>query len=173
MTFSHLLTQAIVFGISATACVTDVRSRRIPNWLTFGAAAAAIVWHLVGEGPQQAGLSVLGWAVAVACFLPVFAVGGLGAGDVKLVGAIGAWLGPAAAFYVVLYSAMAGAVMATIVAISHGYLRTAFTNLRVIVTSWWFGIATIPGLTLADAPGPRLAYALPIAAGTVITVWLR
>jgi prepilin peptidase CpaA len=173
MNVNHGLINAIVLGISMTACITDVRARRIPNWLTFGAAGAAVVCHFLAAGPVEAGLSVLGWAVAVVCFAPVFAVGGLGAGDVKLAGAIGAWLGPAAAFHVVLYSMIAGGVMALLVATARGYLRAAFANIRVIVTSWFFGITTVPGLTLTDSPGPRLAYAIPIAAGTVITLWLH
>jgi prepilin peptidase CpaA len=173
LNLSMMMEHAAVLIVSLVASAIDVRTRRIPNWLTFGAAAAAIAWHLFAEGPRQAGFSVVGWVVAVACFVPVFAVGGLGAGDVKLVGAIGAWLGPAAAFHVVLYSAIAGGVMALIVASARGYLRSAFSNVRVIVTSWFFGIRTIPGLTLEDSTGPRLAYAIPIAAGTMVTLWLQ
>src|SRR5262249_57646581 len=114
MNFNHGLMNAIVLGISMTACITDVRARRIPNWLTFGAAGAAVLWHFLAAGPVEAGFSVLGWVVAVVCFAPVFAVGGLGAGDVKLAGAIGAWLGPAAAFHVVVYSIIPLAVLAFI-----------------------------------------------------------
>ncbi len=168
-----MLIDALVLAINVIACVTDVRSRRIPNWLTFGAAAAAIGSYLIMGGPRAAGASVFGWAVGVLLFAPVFLVGGLGAGDVKLVGAIGAWLGPAAAVHVALYSAIAGGAMGLIVAAFRGYLRTAFMNLRVIVTSWWYGIVSVPGLTLADGKGPRLAYAIPIATGTVLTLWLR
>lgn len=159
--------------ISVAACVTDLRSRRIPNWLTFGAAAAGITWHLVQAGPGAALWSLAGWLACVALFAPVFIVGGMGAGDVKLVGALGAWLGVSHGIYLILYSAICGGVMAVAVSLARGYFRTALANLRLIVTSWRFGIAMVPGLTLGDARGPRLAYALPIAAGTVLTVWLR
>ena len=161
---------ALVVGLMA--CVTDVRGRRIPNLLTFGAAGAAILFHLVTAGPQAALLGVAGWLVGVLIFAPVFALGGLGAGDLKLLGAIGAWLGPLKALYVVLLTGIAGGVMALVVMVARGYSRTAGRNIFLMVTSWRLGVAAVPGVTLADAPGPRLAYALPIAAGTVLTLWL-
>ena len=162
---------ALVLGL--VGCVTDVRSRRIPNLLTFGGALCAVGFHLVAEGPWAAAFSVAGWLVGVALFGPVFVVGGLGAGDVKLLGALGAWLGPGRTLYLALFSAMAGGVMALVVMVARGYSRTAGRNLLLMTTSWRLGIAAVPGLTLEDAAGPRLAYAVPIAAGTVLTLWLR
>ena len=159
--------------VSAIACATDVRSRRIPNWLTLGSAAAAMVFELIRHGVGAAEWSVLGWIVGIVVFLPLFMAAGMGGGDVKLVGALGAWLGVAPVLRVAMYSAIAGGVMALGVAMAHGYLRAAFTNVRTIVTSWLFGIGRVPGLTLADAHGPRLAYALPIAVGTIVTLWLH
>ena len=85
---------------------------------------------------------------------------------------IGAWLGPLKALYVVLLTGIAGGVMALVVMVARGYSRTAGRNIFLMVTSWRLGVAAVPGVTLADAPGPRLAYALPIAAGTVLTLWL-
>ena len=63
-----------------------------------------------------------GWLLGIALFFPFFALGGLGGGDVKLLGALGAWLGPTAVFHVGLYSAIAGGVMASLVAFRAGYL---------------------------------------------------
>ena len=85
-----MLSKVTALAVSLMACVTDVRSLRIPNVLTFGAAGAAILFQLFTAGPQAALLSVAGWLVGVLLFAPVFALGGLGAGDLKLLGAIGA-----------------------------------------------------------------------------------
>jgi prepilin peptidase CpaA len=167
--FPELVAIAICLG----ACVTDVRSRRIPNALTFPAAGAAILFHWWVAGPQAGAAAVGGWFVGVLLFSPFFIAGGLGAGDLKLVGAVGAWLGPMPAVFVVLYTALAGGVMAIVVALARGYAKTAFVNLRFILTSWRLGVAAVPGMTLEDAPGPRLPYALPIAVGTGVTIWLR
>ena len=167
------VTTAGALVLSVAGCATDLRSRRIPNLLTFGGALCAVGFHLVSEGPWGAALSAAGWLVGVALFAPLFAVGGLGAGDVKLLGALGAWLGPGRTLYLALFTAIAGGVMALVVMVARGYSRSAGRNLLLMLTSWRLGIAAVPGLTLEDAAGPRLAYALPIAAGTVLTLWLR
>ena len=67
-----------VVAVALVACVTDLRSRRIPNVLTFGAAAAGLVFHIfapMGEGPTTA---LLRWLIGVAIFFVPFALGGLG-----------------------------------------------------------------------------------------------
>jgi prepilin peptidase CpaA len=98
---------------------------------------------------------------------------GMGAGDVKLLGAMGAWLGPMGALWTGFYSVMAGGVLALVVGASHGYLGKAFANLWSLIAFWRVaGIRPAAGLTLGDAPGPRLAYGIAIAAGTVAAVWL-
>jgi prepilin peptidase CpaA len=95
-------------AIACAACVTDIQSRRIPNWLTFGAAAAALVFHTVSRGGGGFVFATTGWFVgALIMFLP-FALRGLGGGDVKLVAALGAWLGPGNALWVGLYAGVAG-----------------------------------------------------------------
>jgi prepilin peptidase CpaA len=169
-----MLSKAVALVVTLIACVTDIRTRRIPNILTFGAAAAAFLFHFTTEGLSAGGLSVAAWLVGILIFLPFFLVGGLGAGDVKLVGAVGAWLGtPSAALWVAIYTGLAGGVMAIIVMLLRGFAKTAFNNMRFMLTSWRLGVATVPGLTLDDSAGPKLAYAIPIAVGTGLTVWLR
>jgi prepilin peptidase CpaA len=163
----------VAVAVSLAACVTDLRSARIPNRLTFTAAAAAVVFHAVVGGPRAAAASAGGWLVGVVLFAPFFIVGGRGAGDVKLLAAVGAWLGPWLTLFVALYTSLAGGVMAVGLALARGYLTTAFRNLWLIVTSWRLGIANVPGMTLADSSGPKLTYALPVAVGTSLTLWLR
>jgi prepilin peptidase CpaA len=167
-------TVAITVGVALLACVTDIRSRRIPNVLTFGAALAAIVYHTAfggWAGLQSAGL---GWLAGAGVFMPFFLLGGMGAGDVKLLAALGAWLGPATALWVALYTSLAGGAIAIVVALGSGYLRTALTNLKRLLTFWALvGPRPLPELTLERGGGPRLAYAIPILVGTVVTLWLR
>jgi len=85
----------IFVGILLTlACFTDLRTRRIPNVLTFSAAAGALLFHLATGGWSAAGSSLAGLFLGALLFFPMFALRGMGAGDVKLLAAIGAWLGP-------------------------------------------------------------------------------
>ena len=160
--------------IAAIACATDLRNRRIPNWLTFGAAAVALLVHAWMTGAAGVQTSVGGWLLGVALFLPFFALRGLGGGDVKLLGAIGAWLGPSAVLYVAFHAAIAGGILAVIVAVRAGYLRTAITNIGVLVMCWrTTGMQPVDHFTLNNETVPKLAYAVPIFSGLVVTLWLR
>jgi prepilin peptidase CpaA len=161
-------------ALGAAACVTDLRARRIPNALTFGSALAALAFHLAVGGIPGLGWALCGWLVGAALFFPIFALGGMGGGDVKLLAALGAWVGPADAVFVGLYGAIAGGVMALAVGFARGYLRTAFTNLYFLAVSWRVGgVRPVAELTLETSKSPRLAYALPVFAGLAVTVWLK
>ena len=163
---------AVALGVAA--CATDLRARRIPNVLTFGAAATAFVYHAAVAGWPGLGWAAAGWLAGAALFFPIFALRGMGGGDVKLLAALGAWLGPADALFVGLYGAIAGGVMALGVAVARGYLRTALSNLYFLAVSWRVGgVRPIPELTLETSRSPRLAYALPVLAGLAVTLWLR
>lgn len=166
--------QTVTLGFVIAAVLWDMHTRRIPNVLTFGAALAGIVMHGYVAGPSGVMWALTGWAVGAAIFFPVFALGGMGAGDIKLLGAVGAWLGPMPALLVALYSGIAGGVMAVFVAALSGYLRKAFTNIWLLLMHWRVsGIRPAPDLMLTTQRGPRLAYALPVLAGLMVTLWLR
>jgi prepilin peptidase CpaA len=146
----------------------------VPNALTFGAAVLGFLFAGVAEGGHGLGQSLVGWLIGLALFLPLFVVGGLGAGDVKLLAAFGAWLGPGGVLWAALWGSLAGGGMALVVGLAHGYLLEAFRNLGVIVTTWRVvGLTSIPGVTLQDARGPRIAYAVPLSVGALIALWLR
>lgn len=164
----------VVLGVVLVAAVIDIRTRRIPNILTFGSAAAALVYHAWTAGAPGFGASAGGWAIGVALFLPMFLLGGMGAGDVKLLGAVGAWLGPTGVLYAGLYSTLAGGVLALVVGGLHGYLGKALSNLWGLLVYWrTAGVQPLPGLTIEDSAGPRLAYGVAIASGTIAAVWLK
>ena len=97
--------------VATIACVTDLRTRRIPNVLTFGAAAGACGFYLADRGLGGLGWSAAGWLVGGLLFLPLFALRGLGGGDVKLLAALGAWMGTSALLPIVLLSSLIGAVV--------------------------------------------------------------
>ena len=160
--------------IGAAACATDLHSRRIPNWLTFGAAAGALAYHYLVGGPAAVQGAMSGWVTGLFLFMPLFLLGGMGAGDVKLLAALGAWLGAGDAFWLAIYTSMAGGVIALVMAFRNGYLRTALRNISGLVRFWWmFGLRPMPAVTLENSAAPKLAYAIPIFVGTVVTLWQR
>jgi prepilin peptidase CpaA len=117
---------------------------------------------------------VAGWGVGFAFFLPFFALGGMGAGDVKLLAALGAWLGPTQAVWLALFSLIAGGVLGLAVALGFGYLTQAFANILWMFRFWRTeGPKPVPQVTLATHSGPRLAYAIPVFAGLMVTLWLK
>ncbi len=170
MTASYLVVGVLLI----LACISDLRTRRIPNVLTFSAAAIALVFHFLTGGWSAAGWSLAGCLLGALLFFPMFALGGMGAGDVKLLAAVGAWLGPAQVAMAALATSIAGGVIALAVAFAHGYLKVAYRNLWMLLTHWRvMGVRPVHELTLEGARGPRLAYAVPISIGTLVTLWLK
>jgi len=80
--------------VLATAVVTDIRSSRIPNWLTIPAMAAGTCAYTWTNGVAGMVFSMVGLGVGLGLFLILHLSGGIGAGDVKLMGAVGAMVGP-------------------------------------------------------------------------------
>ena len=90
-----LITASAALLIVMLATIWDFRENRIPNWLTLPAIPIGILWHTLSAPSPLEGLrySLLGFAVGFGFFFILFAIGGGGGGDVKLMGALGAWLG--------------------------------------------------------------------------------
>jgi prepilin peptidase CpaA len=163
-----------VLLVASLAVPFDVRTRRIPNALNLGAAAAAVCFAFVHAGLPGLTTALAGWFLAAALFFPFFAVGGMGAGDVKLLAAIAAWLGPLDAIYLAFFSSLAGGVAALVVSVKRGHGRLAVSNIWLMFAHWRVvGLRPVPGLTLRDSRAPRLAYAVPIAIGALFTLWLH
>jgi prepilin peptidase CpaA len=163
-----------VVSSALAACFLDLRTRRIPNLLTVPFGIAGVLFQIQAAGLAGAASGLAGAATGLALFFPLFALGGMGAGDVKLMAALGAWLGPAGAAWTAIYAALAGGVMAVVVALARGYLRTALENIWTLLGFWRFaGIRPLDGVTLATSKSPRLPYALPITAGLFVTLWLH
>jgi prepilin peptidase CpaA len=99
-------------GIVGVALVTDLQNRKIYNWLTFPAMLAGLVLNTVLGGLQGLESSAIGLLVGSAVFLVGFFMGAMGAGDVKLMAAVGAFIGPVDAAIALLFTFIAGGVFA-------------------------------------------------------------
>ena len=102
MTDIFVLSAGILLG---SALYTDLGTGKIPNGLTLFFACAGICLHLSGAG-QGGAVAMKGLGTGLAVFMVPYALGGTGAGDVKLFGALGALLGPLAVCWIFLYSAL-------------------------------------------------------------------
>lgn len=107
-----IILTAAVFVFTLIALVCDVRTRRLPNWLTVSGLAAGLGFHLVTGGWQGLLVSAGGFATGFGILLVLWLMGGSGAGDVKLMGALGAWLGALTTVYVFMASVLFVGVLA-------------------------------------------------------------
>ena len=149
-----------VAGTGASSAVVDYYTRRIPNALTLGVAAFGVMLaaaRLSSLTPSQA---VLGFVVGLALMLPGHLIGATGAGDVKLFAALGTLLGPEAVAMAFLYTALAGGVLATVVAMRRRMLRETVERAAVLVRTGGANVGEIEG-----AAANRFAYAPAIAVG--------
>ena len=161
-----------VLVVAALAVGFDVRTRRIPNLLTFGAAVLAVLFAVANNGLSGMTTALGAWLLGAALFFPFFALGGMGAGDVKLLAALAAWLGPADAVYLAMFAAIAGGVIGLFVVVAARLHTPGVCNIWLMLMHWRVvGPRPVPGLTLRDGRAPRLAYAIPIAVGALCTLW--
>ncbi|SIT50173.1 Flp pilus assembly protein, protease CpaA [Paraburkholderia piptadeniae] len=154
----------------ATAAGTDLHSRRIPNWLVLAGltlALAAQWWqHGAAQGYASWGLGVL---TGGCLFLPLYLLRGMGAGDVKLMAMVGAFVGPELAFEIVLVTCTIGGIWALAVVVFKRALKSAGTNMLAIVLSKGHVEA---GKGAASSVG-SLPYGVAIAIGTLSIMILR
>lgn len=174
----------LLLGLMAAAVWHDVRARRIPNALVLPGALAGLA--LQALLPPGAGLYSLpfgalgllpglaGMALGLAMLLPMYMLGTMGAGDVKLLAMAGAFLGPQQVLGAGLLSLLAGGLLGLAVAVQRGDLARVWSNLRTMLLSTVLrGMGG--GAVSVDAPASptgQLPYAIAIAAGTGLQLLL-
>jgi prepilin peptidase CpaA len=160
--------------VVAVATFTDLRSRRIPNWLVFPFLPAGIVvsgalhgWSGIGHSVE--GIALGGLLFGVLCFM-----GGMGMGDVKLCAAIGAWIGPAQLLTALVITGIAGGVMALCWALAGGFLGELFQGTGDLILGFGKrGLRPHPDLVLSNPLTRKMPYAPAIAIGTMFSFLAR
>jgi prepilin peptidase CpaA len=147
-----------------TGAVIDLRTRRVPNVLTVGLAATGVAAAATGLSGLSLGASLAGFALGLALMLPGHILAGTGAGDVKLFAAIGTLVGPGTITTAFLYTAIAGGVLALIVAIRRRRLQRTLDRTAGLVS----GNAAMTAEIESPLANNRFAYAPAIAVGTLL-----
>jgi prepilin peptidase CpaA len=163
LALTRLTTLAILLSI---AVVTDVRERRIPNRLTLSGGLLGILLGAVAAGGFPVA-SLVGAVTALIVAFPFFALGGLGAGDAKLLAMVGTFVGPAGLLSVVLYGGVAGGLLALGSSLRRGTLIPLLFRTRdLFVYMATFGRRGIRW-TLDDPGAEAVPYGVAIAAGAL------
>lgn len=158
------------------AVITDLSARKIPNSIVvFGLIASLICQIVAAQG--AGGLNWLaGVAVAFACFIPLYVLRGMAAGDVKLMMAVGGFLGYPLIIKAVVCVYLTGGILAIALVLFKGRFNKLIQNMRMMLTDIF--IKTTSGVNVADDyvmknSAGRMPYALAIAIGTAIALYLQ
>ncbi len=159
----------LVVILVVLAAIIDVRSQRVPNYLTLPGCGIGLMYHLLADGKNGLMFSFVGLVLGICLLLFFYLLGGMGAGDVKLMGAIGALLGWEGVLKAFLFSALVGGL----------YSIAAMAKARVLkqflVNTWEMlkGLFLIHGISYIPLNCPlRLHYGIAIALGTLFSLWL-
>ena len=154
--------------VALIAGYTDWRSRRIPNWLTVPALAVGIALGAALGGWAGAKSSLLGAGLGLLVLLPFVLIRSLGAGDWKLVGALGSYLGPNRLITVLFAALIVAGVMALILVIWKGRFRQTVRNMGRLLAA--FGSLHLPGedLTLDDPKAAKVPFGVAVAIAVVL-----
>jgi Flp pilus assembly protein protease CpaA len=176
-----LVNWVIVIVASIIAMVIDVRCRRIPNNLTFPLFFAGFVWAVIHGGFSGLNQALAGMAIAGLPFFVLWMIGGGGAGDAKMMLAVGTWLGIQPALAAVFAVAIAGGILSLVYAKAHQRLLMAVAN-----TTWMFfslplvllgpgGLSERQKWLPASADAPlKTPYSVAILAGVcAAAAWIK
>jgi len=138
----------LALGVILVAAIWDLRFRRIPNWLTVPALVLGVALHLyLGTWGEAA----FGFGLAVVIYLPLWLAGGRGAGDLKLMAALGTILGPTIWIQLFVLTAVIGAVWALVLVLAKRRLIQTLKNIFGILRSLATGRKPTHRLDSADA----------------------
>lgn len=177
--WTPLLLLTLLLALLLAAVATDLRSRRIPNTLVLAGIALALMAHglaLSGIGQPLAGATwwapLAGLATGLAALMPLYLLRALGAGDVKLMAMVGAFVGAPTVLTATLYTLLAGGLLSLAMMLGQGVAARTFANVRFALTDWAMRLrsghgAFTLGATPLETTAARLPYALAITAGTV------
>jgi len=161
--------------VLVVAAVIDGWKLKVPNWITFPLIIAGWSYSFVAFGWAGLGWSLVGTLVGLALLLPAYAIGGMGAGDVKLLAGVGAWVWGTVTFYAFCLSAIVGGVIAVAMVLYKRKVGHHTAQFKQIAAE----IATIRDPeVLAKIAAERkssmllLPYGIPIAIGTIAYFWM-
>jgi prepilin peptidase CpaA len=167
-----VLTMLALGALSIAAVGWDLATRRIPNVLTASGLLVALALRAF-DGPGSVAAGLLAAALAFGLAVPLVLAGGLGGGDMKLLAATAAFVGPSGLPILLLVTAIVGGMLALGVALRRGMLRETLTHSRALVARAvpTRGAQPRPRRTLRTPGALAVPYGVAIAAGAMVGWW--
>jgi|SRR5439155_2143196 len=170
---NHYLCGAAITCV-VVAAVIDVLTQKIPNWLTVPSALLGVILNFHLYGAKGLSSSITGLIIGFLLLFFVYRVGGMGAGDVKLLCVAGAFLGPKLVFYSFIWMALVGGILALILILYKKAFSQTFRNLKILLLDWILRTHNKDAnLTIRNETSIKLPYGVAIAAGVILAVWLK
>ena len=160
---SDVMVMTAIAGGSGTAAAIDLFLRRVPNALTFGMALVGLTLAAAGVSGLSVASALAGLVVGLLLMLPGHVVAGTGAGDVKMLASLGTLLGPRGVVAAFFYAAIAGGVLAVVVAMRRRILGRTVERAAAFVATRGANVAEIEH----HGSDNRFAYAPAIAVGAI------
>lgn len=159
----------LTLALTLTGALLDWRSRRLPNWLTLPGLLLGVAVHTATNGWHGTLVALGGAAVAMLLLITPVMMRLLGAGDWKLMGAVGACLGPVLVLFVLFGAILGSGVMALFQMIYAQRVRETFRNMKVLVRGFFaFGLKPNPQISLDNAALMKVPFGVAVAAATVM-----
>ncbi len=164
--------------VALAGAAIDVRSARIPNWLTYSSLLTALVLRVALLGLSGLKSGAIGMLVAGGLFLLLFLLGGMGGGDMKLMAAVGAWVGSTQVMTLILAAGLAGGVLAIGRIIFRNVMSQTLRNtMQLIYYRLTSGLHPHPELNVQSPGSQRVPFGLAIAVGALScagnAIWWR
>jgi prepilin peptidase CpaA len=164
--------------IAIVAAAYDIGWRRIPNWVSLAGVVLGFAANLALDGPRGLVTAVAGLGLAVAIYFPLWMLHGVGAGDVKLMAAMGALVGPGHWFLLMVVANLSGAAMGLMMAARKGRFRSTLWNSGFIMRSlaqFRAPFLTREQIDVHHKEAIRMPHGVSIAVGVAVlaalTVW--
>lgn len=163
------ITWGLATVVALVAGWIDWRSRLVPNWLTVSGFAIGVLANAILGGWAGAKASLFGAGIALAILLPVALLRGLGAGDWKLMGALGAIVGRQEIVYILFAAIVAAGVIAVAQMIREKRVFVTLLNLWELVRGFFvFGLRPHPEINLENPAASTLPFGVAVAAATLL-----
>jgi len=167
----------LAMALAVTAGITDWRSRRIPNWLTVPGLLVGIAANAAGGGWSGVKTSLLGAGLGLLLLLPFVILRSLGAGDWKLAGALGAFVGPGVLINLLMASVFVAGIMAVGLVIYKHRVKETLGNMGRLLGSMLMFRMPAAEVSLENPQSLKIPYGVALALTTLFfgigTLWGR